>query len=73
MRFFKRNPKERFAPSLIDLIKYEKDLLYQREHNIPRMPPPMAAEIRSDWTDSERQAIYDNRDRAQALYEKYRR
>jgi len=62
--------KERFEPDLIDLAEYEGRLLYQKKHGITLMPPHTIGWRRFDkWTESELQAMRDNRERAQALYE----
>ena len=58
-----------FSPDLIDLVKYEKDLLYQARHDITLMPPPTIPSKRTGWTDSEMQAMRDNRSRAEQLYQ----
>ena len=65
--------KPRFAPSLIDLIAYEKDLLYEREHGIPLRPcPTIPGLIWGQWSDSEMQAMRDNREQARLIYERIR-
>lgn len=64
---FKR--REKFAPDLIDLVQYEKDLLYYKKHNITLMPPPgIGGLVWGEWTDSEMQAMRDNRKEAQKIY-----
>jgi hypothetical protein len=63
------DPKPKFSPNLIDLVEYEKTLLYAREHNkspIPVMPWPS----RDDWTMTELQYMRDNREKAKAIKEK---
>jgi hypothetical protein len=66
MRFWQKKP--RFQPSLIDLVEYEKTLLYAREHGhklVPVMPIPAGK-----WTDSEMQYMRDNRDKAKEILER---
>lgn len=62
-----------FAPSLIDLVKYEKELLYSKRHGQTLMPPPSVPGLSSmgrktRWTDSEMQAMRDNRVEAKRIY-----
>lgn len=55
-----------FAPNLIDLVKYEKNLLYDREHgkkSVPIRPWPSNRK----WSESELQHMRDNRAAAQAI------
>ncbi|NGX46500.1 MAG: hypothetical protein K940chlam2_01692 [Chlamydiae bacterium] len=72
--FGKKLFREKFAPSLINLHEYEKNLLYDVEHwregSIlrPVAPPPGRP---GGWTESEDQAMDDNRAGAKKIYEKY--
>ena len=63
--------RKKFSPSLIDLVKYEKDLLYYRAHNIPLRPvaniPGLSC---GTWSESEMQAMRDNRKAAQQIYDR---
>lgn len=62
--------KKKFQPDLIDLVKYEKDLLYQKKHRIELRPvAPVPHVFGGGWSDSEMQAMRDNREKAQALYD----
>lgn len=66
--------KKRFSPDLIDLVKYEKDLLYQQKHNIELRPPPsIPGLLMVTWSDSEMQAMRDNREKAEEIYNALRR
>lgn len=61
--------RKRFNPALLDLVKYEKDLLYQREHKIALRPPPsIPSLLTGNWSDAEMQAMRDNRNEAQSIY-----
>lgn len=62
--------RKRFSPNLIDLVQYEKNLLYWREHNTPLQPPPAIPGLLGRWTDSEMQAMRDNRQAAQEIYDR---
>lgn len=66
--------REKFSPNLIDLVKYEKDLLYQARHGITLMPPPTIPRRITGWgegwSDSEMQAMRDNRSMAEQLYQR---
>lgn len=71
MKLFKR---EKFAPSLIDLVQYEKDLLYAKKHGETLRPFPSIPGLhpmgrKDTWTDSEMQAMRDNRDKAKNIYD----
>lgn len=61
---------KRYNPDIIDLLQYEKDLLYQREHGIVCRPPKLIPG--RDWTTAELQAMRENREKAKELYLKYR-
>ena len=63
--------KKRYNPSIIDIVQYEKDLLYQREHGI-RPRPPRVPTSGADWSTAELEAMRDNRQKAQSIYDKYR-
>lgn len=65
MWFRKKHPR-----GMIDLLKYEKDLLYQREHAIDLRPPPFPLDLPVKLTDSEQQATRDNREAARQIYER---
>lgn len=62
--------RKKFNPALIDLIAYEKDLLYQREHGIDLRPVP--ALPGGDFTDGEYQAMRDNYAAANIIYNEIR-
>ena len=70
MKLFRNN----FSPDLIDLVQYEKDCLYyQKKHGIPPMPPPsIPGLLFGSWSDSEMQAMRDNRKEAQKIYDRYK-
>ena len=65
---------KRYDPHIIDLVEYEKHLLYQREYKLELCPPISIAfkgwEI--DWSTAEMEAMRDNREKARAIYDKYR-
>lgn len=63
--------RKRFAPELIDLVEYEKDLLYQREHGIALRPYAIIPALMfRTWSASEMQAMRDNREQAHLIYER---
>ena len=62
--------EEPFAPDLIDLVEYEKELLYQKSRGVPLRPPPNVTKFRGGWTVAELQAIADNRSEANAIRER---
>jgi hypothetical protein len=72
------NPKPKFSPDLIDLVAYEKELLYAREHDrkpIPIKPWPRRTLVispsnHSDWTEAELQYMRDNREQAKTIKER---
>lgn len=72
MNLLKRLFSEPFSPDLIDLVKYEQELLWQQKHGCEHfnLQPPSSTPDRMDrnWTDSETQAMRDNRERAEAIY-----
>jgi hypothetical protein len=53
-----------FSPHLIDLVQYEKNLLYAREHGKPPVPVQPIPKTSRQWTASEMQAMRDNREKA---------
>ena len=60
--------KKKFQPDLIDLVEYEKELLYQKKHHITLRPPSMIPHlVAGSWSPSEMQAMRDNREKAQIL------
>ncbi len=60
--------KAKFQPDLIDLVEYEKELLYQKKHYITLRPPSMIPDlIGGSWSASEVQAMRDNRVAAQGI------
>ncbi len=60
--------KKKFQPDLIDLVEYQKELLYQKKHYITLRPPAMIPNlIGGVWSASEMQAMRDNREKAQVL------
>ena len=67
------HPRPPFAPDLIDMVKYEKDLFYQKRRGIALQPvrpiPDMLGGEWRDWTESEMQAMRVNRATADALYQ----
>jgi hypothetical protein len=61
--------RPKFAPSLIDLVQYEKDLLYYRRKRISLPPPPMIPGLLfGSWSNDELQAMRDNRKEAEKIY-----
>lgn len=69
--------KPKFSPSLIDLVQYEKDLLYAVEHHdgeaytlLLRPVPSIPGLVVGSWSESEMQAMRDNRKQAQEIYER---
>lgn len=62
-----RPERENFEPSLVDLIKYEKNLLYQREHGKPPVPVQPIPNVGKGWSEAERQAMEDNRKEAERV------
>ena len=68
MCIFKR---KRYDPDIIDLVQYEKDLLYQREHGIGCRPPATIYGRSDGWTPAEMEAMRDNREKARRLYDKH--
>ena len=71
MSIFKR---KKYDPDIIDLVRYEKDLLYQREHGIACRPPPkpLGNDYRI-WSIAEKEAMRDNREKAQIIYDRISR
>lgn len=73
-KYLREIRREKFTPDLIDLVEYEKDLLYQVKHGITLRPYPTIPNlIHGKWTGSEMQAMRDNREKAQELYEQAKR
>ena len=70
MKFLSYFKKEKFEPNLIDLVEYEKDLLYAKEHRERPYParkiPHYGPNMRS-WTESELQCMRDNRSAAKEI------
>ena len=62
--------KEPFEPNLIDLVEYEKSLLYSREHGKRPVPVPPIPNAGRKWTESEMQIMRDNRVQAKKLKER---
>ena len=66
MRLFKR-----YDPHIIDLVQYEKDLLYQREHGIRLKPvSPIPSLLEGYWSVAELAAMRENREKAREIYER---
>jgi len=66
--------KKKFSPDLIDLVEYEKDLLYYLEHEIPLRPPRFIHTLMyGTWTDSELQSMRDNREKAKNIYDRLKK
>jgi hypothetical protein len=63
--------RERFNPQLIDLVDYEKDCLYAQAHGLS-LPPVLPTMIYrfGGWSAGEIQAMRDNRQAAQAIYDR---
>ena len=63
--------RKKFSPSLIDLVQYEKDLLYSRERGVPLRPVASIPGLTwGTWSKSELQAMRDNREAAQRIYDR---
>ena len=69
--------KPKFSPSLIDLEQYEKDLLFAVEHHagethrlLLRPVPSIPGLVVGSWSDSEIQAMRNNRKQAQEIYDR---
>ena len=69
--------KPRFNPILIDLEQYEKDLLYAIEHGVGKTywlllkpAPSTPGLVCGSWSKSEIQAMKDNIEKAQEIYER---
>lgn len=61
----KASKRQTYAPNLIDLVKYEKELLYAREH--ATKPVPIRPWPSRKWSESELQHMRDNRAAAQTI------
>lgn len=67
---FQKLFREPFSPDLINLVRYEKDLLYYKRHGQILMPPPTRGYAMGKvWTESEEQAMDDNYKAAKEIYE----
>lgn len=64
MFIFIRDDKSKFEPDLIDLVKYEKSLLYAREYGKRPVPVKPIPNTSREWSDSEMQLMRDNRAKA---------
>jgi len=61
--------RKKFKPDLIDLVQYEKDLLYYKSKGIPLKPVACIPGLMfGKWSGSEMQAMRDNREKAQEIY-----
>jgi len=60
---------EGYSPDLIDLQRYEEQLLYEKRHGLTLRPPYSIPESEIQWTPAEIQAMRDNRTRAWDVYE----
>ena len=64
-----------YDPQLIDLVQYEKDVLYEREHWGAEhiMPPGTGGSLwEENWSIAELEAMRENMEKARAIYDKYR-
>lgn len=61
----------KYTPDMVDLIQFEKNLLYYREHDMkPSGVPPIPNLSRpygNQWTEAEMQAMLKNRMQAHAI------
>jgi len=58
-----------YDPYIIDLRRYEAELLYQKLHRMTLQPPPCTPGlVGREWTIAEIEAMRSNRELAEAIY-----
>lgn len=63
--------RDTYEPDIMDLDRYEADLLLQRSRGIPLMPPPSIPGMAiGEWTVAEMEAMKLNRSTARAVYDR---